>query len=211
MPWESKEWVCIDQELVWGTAITHKGMSKFLDICFSKDENNISPSGSDRLRRRTLLDQFSPKADPADIRLMTDNYIIGGEGYYMPSESFLYLRKCERMIEKITPPTPINLMDHIIIPINVRHSHWFPAHINLHNQSFSLLDSSQEYSVTSYPLQEMLIWKFLKTIWTTHVSGETPGPMGYPPGQIRQTTPKTDESHADNDSDVTNRPTHNCE
>ena len=108
---------------------------------------------------------------------MTDNYIIGGVGYYMPSESFRYLRKVERMIEKITPPTPINLLDHIIIPINVRHSHWFPAHINLHNQSFSFLDSYQEYSVTSYPLQELLIWKFLKMAWTTHVSGENPGPQ----------------------------------
>ena len=87
VPWESKEWVCIDQEPAWGTAITHKGMSKILDICFSKDKNNISPSGSDRLCRRTLLDQFSPKADPAEIRLMTDNHIIGGEGYYMPREA----------------------------------------------------------------------------------------------------------------------------
>ena len=91
----------------------------------------------------------NPNKGPTAI--MTDNYFIGGVGYYMPSESFRYLRKVERMIEKITPPTPINLLDHIIIPINVRHSHWFPAHINLHNQSFSFLDSYQEYSVTSYP------------------------------------------------------------
>ena len=109
----------------------------------------------------------------------------------MPSESFRYLRKVERMIEKITPPTPINLLDHIIIPINVRHSHWFPAHINLHNQSFSLLDSSQEYSVTSYPLQEMLIWKFLKMTWTTHVSGETPGPQwAIPPEKFIKLHPR---------------------
>ena len=96
VPWDSKEWGCIDQEPVWGMAINHKGMSKILDICFSKVENNISPNGSDRQCRRTLLDQFSPKTDPVDIRLMTDNYIIGGEGYYMPSESFRYLRKCAR-------------------------------------------------------------------------------------------------------------------
>jgi len=38
----------------------------------------------------------------------------------MPREGFLYLRKYERMIEKITPPTPIHLLDHIIIPINIR-------------------------------------------------------------------------------------------
>jgi len=109
----------------------------------------------------------------------------------MPSECFLHLRKCERMIEKITPPTPINLLDHIIIPINVRHSHWFPAHINLHNQSFSLLDSSQEYSVTSYPLQEMLIWKFLKMTWTTHANGVTPGPQwAIPPEKFTKLHPR---------------------
>ena len=47
----------------------------------------------------------------------------------MPRESFLFLRKYERMIEKITPPIFIHLLDHIIIPINIRQSHWFPAHI----------------------------------------------------------------------------------
>ena len=132
-------------------------MSKILDTRFSEEEYNMAPGDSDRVSRRTRLDQFRPKADPADTQLMTDNYIIGTEGYYMPRESFLYLRKCERMIEKITPPTPIHSLDHIIIPINVRHLHWFPAHINLQTQNFSLLDSSQSYSVTSYPQQKMLI------------------------------------------------------
>jgi len=103
----------------------------------------MAPSDSGRVTRRTLPDQFSPKADLDEIQLMTDNYIIGTEGYYMPRESFLYLRKCERMIEKISPPTPIHLLDHIIIPINVRQLHWFPAHINLQTRSISLLDSSQ--------------------------------------------------------------------
>ena len=98
----------------------------------------------------------------------------------MPRERFLYLR-----IEKITPRTPIHSLDHIIIPINVRHSRWFPAHINLQTRSFSLLDSSQDYSVTSYPQQKMLIWKFLKMIWTTHVSRETPGPYwAIPPDRF---------------------------
>jgi len=80
----------------------------------------MAPSDSGRVTRRTLPDQFSPKADLNEIQLMTDNYIIGTEGYYMPRESFLYLRKSERMIEKITPPSPIHLLDHIIISINVR-------------------------------------------------------------------------------------------
>ena len=73
---------------------------------------------------------------------MTCDYIKGTKGHYMPMESFLNLKKYERMIEKITIPTPIHLLDHIIIPINVRESHWFPAHINLRTRSISLLDSS---------------------------------------------------------------------
>jgi len=54
VPWDSKEWVCIDQEPVWGTAITHKGMSKILNLCFSKVENNITPSGSKRNLRESF-------------------------------------------------------------------------------------------------------------------------------------------------------------
>jgi len=95
------------------------------------------------------------------------------------------------MIEKISPPTPIHSLDHIIIPINVRHSHWFPAHINLQTRSFSLLDSSQDYSATSYPQQKMLIWKFFKMIWTTHISGETPGPYwAIPPDRFIKLHPR---------------------
>ena len=151
----------------------------------------MAQNDSERVSPRTLRDQFRPKADPAEMQLMTDNYIIGTGGYYLPRESFLYLRKCERMIEKITPPTPIHSLDHIIIPINVRHSHWFPAHINLQSRSFSLLDSSQSYSVTSYPQQKMLIWKFFKMLWTTHVSGETPGPYwAIPPDRFIKLHPR---------------------
>ena len=83
-------------------------------------------------------------------------------------ESFLNLKKYERMIEKITLPTPIHLLDHIIIPINVRESHWFPAHMNLQTRSISLLDSSQTYSAAAYPQQQKLIWKFFKMVWTTY-------------------------------------------
>jgi len=95
------------------------------------------------------------------------------------------------MIEKIIPPTPIHLLDHITIPINVRQSHWFPAHINLQTWSFSLLDSSQDYSVASYPQQKMLIRKFFKIIWTTRVSGETPGPYwAIPPDRFIKLHPR---------------------
>jgi len=90
----------------------------------------------------TVTDQERPNNDLEGVQLMTCDYIKGTEGHYMPMESFLNLRKYERMIEKITLPTPIHLLDHIIIPINVRESHWFPAHINLQTRSISMLDSS---------------------------------------------------------------------
>jgi len=108
---------------------------------------------------------------------MTCDYITGTEGHYMPRESFSNLRKYERMIEKITLPTPIHLLDHIIIPIkNFRKSHWFPAHINLQTRRISLLDSSQVYSTAAYPHQRMLIWKFFRMVWTTHADAAAPVP-----------------------------------
>jgi len=63
-----------------------------------------------------------------------------------------------------------------IIPINIRKSHWFPAHINLRTRSISLLDSSQTYSAAAYPQQRMLIWKFFKMVWTTHDNAVAPVP-----------------------------------
>ena len=64
----------------------------------------------------------------------------------------------------------------IIIPIHIRHSHWFPAHINLRTHVVSLLDSSQEYSVAVYPLQRMLIWKFIRMVWAQHAA-TAPAPL----------------------------------
>jgi len=78
------------------------------------------------------------------------------------------------MIEKNTFPTPIHLLDHVIIQIHIRKSHWFPAHINLRTRSISLLDSSQIYSAAAYPLQRMLIWKFFRMVWTTHAEVVAP-------------------------------------
>ena len=117
----------------------------------------MAASDSGRVARCALPDHFSPKADLDELQLMTGDYITGMEGHYMPRESFLYLRKYERMIEKITPPIPIHLLDRIMIPINIRQSHWFPAHINLQTRSISLLDSSQVYSAASYLQPKMLI------------------------------------------------------
>jgi len=94
----------------------------------------------------------------------------------MPLESFLSFRKCEQMIAKIKLPIPIHLLDHIIIPINVRESHWFLSHMNLQTRCISLLDSSHAYSAATYPQQKILIWIFFKMVWTIHASTEAPVP-----------------------------------
>jgi len=80
------------------------------------------------------------------------------------------------MIEKITLPTPIHLLDPIIIPINIRKTHWFPAHTDLQTRSISMLDSSQICIAAAYPQQRMLIWKFFKMVWTTHANAAAPVP-----------------------------------
>ena len=108
-----------------------------------------------------LPDQDRPNTDLDGTQIMTCDYIKGTKGHYMPRESFLHLRKYERMIEKITVPTPVHLLDHIIIPINIRKSHWFPAHINVQTRSINLSDSSQAYSAAAYPQQKMLMWKMM--------------------------------------------------
>jgi len=128
VPWvQCKDWVCIERVPTWGTEVTHNRLCKFLDICFSTKDIDQKEGGL--VTRCALPDQDSPNTDLDGIQLMTCDYIKGTIGHYMPRESFLHLRKYERMIEKITLPTPIHLLDHIMIPINIRKTHWFPAHI----------------------------------------------------------------------------------
>jgi len=169
VPWSRcKDWVCIDREPTWGTEVTHNRLCKLLDVCFST--KNKDAKYNDRVTRCSLPDHDSSNTELDGIQLMTCDYIKGTIGHYMPRESFLHLRKYEHMIEKITLPTPIHSLDHIIIPINIRKSHWFPAHMNLQTWSISLLDSSQAYSAAAYPQQKMFIWKFFRMVWASHAS-----------------------------------------
>jgi len=150
-PVKCSEWVCVEVEPVWGTEGTHDRLRKLLDTCFSKQTKKTHPRGDAPLRQCVLPKQDRPNNDLEGVQLMTCDYIKGTEGHYMPMESFLSLRKCERMIAKIKLPTPMHLLDHITIPINVRESRWFLAHMNLQTRCISLLDSSQAYSAAAYP------------------------------------------------------------
>jgi len=165
--------MCIDRDPTWSTEINHTGLCQLLETCFSKR----TTKGEILVRQDDLLVLDCSSIDFLGLQFTTCDYIKGTKGHYMPKEDFLYLRKSERMTAKITFPTPIHLLDHIIIPIHIRQSHWFPAHINLRTQSISLLDSSQNYSAAAYPLQKMLIWKFFRMVWTIHAVTEAPAPL----------------------------------
>jgi len=84
------------------------------------------------------------------LQLMTNEYIKGKAGFYMTLERFSNSRKCERMIAKIKFPVPIHLLDHLIVPVHVRDSHWFPAHMDVKSRCMGFLDSSHAYSSADY-------------------------------------------------------------
>jgi len=65
------------------------------------------------------------------LQLTTNDYIKGKAGFYMMQESFSNSRKCERTIAQIKFPVPTHLLDHLIIPMHVRDSHLFPAHMDV--------------------------------------------------------------------------------
>ena len=67
----------------------------------------------------------------------------------MTLEGFSTSRKCERMVAKIQFPVPFHFLDHVIIPVNVLESHWFPAHMDVKFRRMSFLDSSYTYSAAN--------------------------------------------------------------
>jgi len=81
--------------------------------------------------RADLSKQHVTSSALQGLQLMTNDYIKGNAGFYMTLEGFSNSRKCERMVAKIKFPVPFHLLDHFIIPINVRESHWFPAHMDV--------------------------------------------------------------------------------
>jgi len=175
-PGKCSGWVCVEVKPVWGTEVAHDRLRKSLDICFSEQTKASHSRGDAPLRQCVLPRQDRPNHVLEGVQLMTCDYIKGAAGHYMPLESFLSFRRIERMIAKIKLPIPIHLLDQIIIPINVRKLHWFPAHMNLQTRCISLLDSSHAYSAASYPQQKMLIWKNFKMVWTIHASTKAPSP-----------------------------------
>jgi len=81
------------------------------------------------LMRADLPKQHVTSSALQGLQLMTNGYIKGKAGFHMTLEGFSNSRKCERMVAEIKFLVPFHLLNHVIIPINVRESHWFPAHM----------------------------------------------------------------------------------
>ena len=135
---ESTKWVCMKEEPVWGNEVVNKILTAALDTCFCG--RTVAALGfpvlSQQSREIPLMQADLPRQDVTNsalqgMQLMTNHYIKGKAGFYMTLESFSNSRKCARMIAKIEFPVPIHLLDHLIIPIHVRDSHWFPAHMDV--------------------------------------------------------------------------------
>ena len=108
--------MCIDRDPTWSTEINHTGLCQLLETCFSKR----TTKGEILVRQDDLLVLDCSSIDFLGLQFTTCDYIKDTKGHYMPKENFLYLRISERMIAKTTFPTPIHLLDHIIIPIHIR-------------------------------------------------------------------------------------------
>jgi len=116
-PGKCSNWVCVEEEPVWGTEVTHDRLRKLLDTCFSDQTKTTHPKGDAPLKQCVLPSQDKPNHALEGVQLMSCEYIKGTAGHYMPLESFSNFRRCERMIAKIKLAMPIHLLDHIIIPL----------------------------------------------------------------------------------------------
>ena len=79
------EWMCIDQEPIWGTEVHHLGLCQFLETGFSKR----AAKGEGPIRSDDLLSLEWSSIDLLGTRFTTCDYIQGTKGYYMPRENFL--------------------------------------------------------------------------------------------------------------------------
>jgi len=150
---ESVKWVRMKEEPVWGNEVVIERLTAALDTCFSGRTVAALgfPVSSQQNREPPLMHADLPKQDVTKsalqgLQLMTNDYNKGKAGFYITLESLSISRKCERMSAKIKSPVPIHLLDHLIIPIHVRDSHWFPAHMDVKSRCTSFLDSSHAYS-----------------------------------------------------------------
>ena len=126
------------EEPVWGNEVVNENLTAALDTCFPLSLETVAilefPALSQQSREIPLMPADLPKQHVSSralqgLQLMTNDYIKGKAGFYMTLKSFW---KCERMISTIKLLAPVHLLDHLIIPIHVRESHWFPVHMDVY-------------------------------------------------------------------------------
>ena len=126
--------------------------------------------------------------------------------FYMTLEGFSNFRKCERMVAKIKFLVPFHLLDHVIIPINVWESNWFPAYMDVKFRRMSFLDSSYAYSAADYgrKLRQKLhgrkcFCKILPNGMDSPRQRQCPSSfLGRAPSEDHVITHKTDRTHTIN-------------
>jgi len=149
--------VCMKEEPVWGNEVVNDKLSTALDTCFSGQTvaalgfTALSQQSRDIAGMRAdLPKQHVTSSALQGLQLMTNDYIKGKAEFYLKLEGFSNSRKCERILAKIKFTVPFHLLDHVILPIHVRESHWFPAHMNVKLRRMSFLHSSHAYSAADY-------------------------------------------------------------
>jgi len=156
-PFKCIKWVCMKEEPVWGNEVVNDKSSTALDTCFSGQTVaalgfiDVSQQSRDiPLMRADLPKRHVTSSALQGLQHMSNDYIKSKAGFYMTLEGFSNSRKCKRTVAKIQFPVPFHLLDHVIIPINIRESHWFPAHMDVTFRRMSFLDSSYAYSTADY-------------------------------------------------------------
>jgi len=210
--------VCMKEEPVWGNKVVNDKLRTALDIHFSEQTGaarglaTVQPSRDIPLRQLEM-----PKQDGTNNilqglqpELMSCDYIKGKAGCYMPLESFSNSKKCERMVAKIKFPVPLHLLDHLIIPINVRESHWFPAHMNIKSRCMSLLDSSHAYSVADSTAENAPVEILQNGMDSTRWDRCPSSLLGRAPSEDHFAAPTTDRTNTSNGTGTRTAERCNC-
>jgi len=87
-PGKCSNWICVEDEPVWGTEVKQNRLRKLLDTCFSEHKKITHPKGDTPLRQYVLPKHIRPNHALEVVQLMFCDYIKGTEGHYMPLESF---------------------------------------------------------------------------------------------------------------------------
>jgi len=158
-----QRWVYLEEEPVWGNEV----LRQEIEVCLLVDE---------RQRNKKSLSLSLEELSSLDgNRFTTDEFIRGQVGFY----TILQEHECARMITKARPPVRLYFLDHMIIPIHVGNTYWFPAHLDIKKRQMTFLDSQHSYCSKCHVRHELFIWRFYRMAWERHVAKEFPPPNWF--------------------------------